>query len=275
MLCRSIFNRPVSLVFMFSVLASSFVFACSDDADEDSDDGEGGTTATSGGSSGKSGGAASTLKGGTSGVAQGGASAIGNGGGSTVASGGASIASTNGGSSTVANGGTSVAITGGATAVVTGGTSASTTLPAAGNGAQTGGSTGTQAGGTGNNNAAGAANQQSSCVRGVQTGDACNPTIDNTTCTRSSRTCECNTDSRSWVCTQLPNNAGGTGNEPVAGGGSAGVPNWAGAAGVGIATNCRRNSDCDYEGQYCDRTTSTNDPRTCVCTDGNWACTDA
>lgn len=51
----------------------------------------------------------------------------------------------------------------------------------------------------------------SSCIQGVDTGDACDPEIDTAVCERSTRDCTCGDDS-TWTCT--PKGAMGTGTSP-------------------------------------------------------------
>lgn len=176
-----------------------------------------------------------------------------------------------GGTTGVGNGGTTTGKGGSTTTPANGGSS-----PGAG-GSGVGGSVGPVAG-----NAGRGSNNQSSCVQGVDTGDACNAAIDTTQCVRSTRTCTCSAQTQKWACT--PNGVGGAGNGGNSGrGGSAGAPpniagnaGLAGFAGAGlpVAASCRRNSACSTEGQFCDKSMSA-DPRYCTCTNGDWACVDA
>jgi endo-1,4-beta-D-glucanase Y len=51
---------------------------------------------------------------------------------------------------------------------------------------------------------------ESTCVPGVDTGDACDPAVDTEDCERSDRTCVCGADS-SWTCTPIGQGTGGQG----------------------------------------------------------------
>lgn len=232
-------SRPLMVALISSALASAFIFACSSEEEEPNEPGVGGTSSNVAGSTSKGGG-----------TAKGGATGVGNGGTTTGKGGTTSTTAT-------ANGGSSPGVGGS-------GVGGSSVGPVAGNAGR------------------GSTNPQGSCVQGVNTGDNCNASIDTTECVRSTRTCTCSAQTQKWACT--PNGVGGAGNGGNSGrGGSAGAPaniagnaGLAGFAGAGlpVAANCRRNSACSMEGQFCDKSMSVNDPRYCTCTNGDWACVD-
>ena len=74
---------------------------------------------------------------------------------------------------------------------------------------------------------------ESTCVAGVDTGDACDPAVDTEVCERSTRTCVCGADSL-WTCTPTGGSGGtGTGGEPGSGGTGTGGDDGTGGTGTG------------------------------------------
>jgi len=106
-------------------------------------------------------------------------------------------------------------------------------------GSGVGGAPGSGGAGTGGDPATGGTGGgESTCVPGVDTGDACNPAIDTQLCERSDRTCVCGTDSL-WTCTPIGQGGtggtggGGTGGEPASGGTGTGGDDGTGGEGMG------------------------------------------
>lgn len=119
-----------------------------------------------------------------------------------------------------------------------GGTGSEGGAPAGGSGSDSAGGTsggGGNTGGTSDSGGGSPASGQSSCVPGVDTGDACDPTIDTETCVRSTRDCVCGADGQ-WTCTDSSGGSGGGANT----GGDAntgGSESTGGASGVGASVN--------------------------------------
>ncbi|MFC1643339.1 endo-1,4-beta-xylanase [Myxococcota bacterium] len=82
---------------------------------------------------------------------------------------------------------------------------------------------------------AGADTEASTCVRGVQSGDPCDPAVDSAPCERTDRTCTCSSGTKQWDCTGGNEGTGGTTGQGGAGSGGT-VRASGGAVGSGGST---------------------------------------
>ncbi len=161
-------------------------------------------------------------------------------GGASVGSGGTGVGS---GGTVVGSGGQVVGMGG---QVGTGGQVVGSGGQVVGSGGQVVGTGGQGDGGSGTGGdqaTGGSASGESTCLPGVDTGDACNPVVDTAVCERSDRTCVCGLDSL-WTCTPIGQGGtggtggNGTGGDEGTGGdpGTGGEPGTGGSAGSGGGT---------------------------------------
>ncbi len=93
------------------------------------------------------------------------------------------------------------------------------------------------AGGNGGTNESGAGGSPgSSCVPGVDSGDACDPAVDTELCVRSTRTCVCEPGQSTWACTASGGEGGDSGLGGATGSGGSGLGGSTQASGGSTGT---------------------------------------